>query len=97
MYFVNNCLKRKSFACVFFAGRLSAVAVSTSLTQRTPSSSVTRTAIVIMLVIVPCLPALLLLSAAVAARSGHSVHDPNEYYVSSYFIIVIHTHTHTRV
>ncbi|KAE9538146.1 hypothetical protein AGLY_006118 [Aphis glycines] len=33
-----------------------------------------------MLVIVPCLPALLLLSAAVAARSGHSVHDPNEYY-----------------
>uniref|UniRef100_A0A2S2PTR0 Cuticle protein 19 n=1 Tax=Schizaphis graminum TaxID=13262 RepID=A0A2S2PTR0_SCHGA len=33
-----------------------------------------------MLAIVPCLPALLLLSAAVAARSGHTVHDPNEYY-----------------
>ncbi|XP_022176115.1 cuticle protein-like [Myzus persicae] len=33
-----------------------------------------------MLVIVPYLPALLLLSAAVAARAGHSVHDPNEYY-----------------
>lgn len=33
-----------------------------------------------MLVIVTYLPALLLLSAAVAARAGHSVHDPNEYY-----------------
>ncbi|XP_025193492.1 cuticle protein-like [Melanaphis sacchari] len=33
-----------------------------------------------MSVIVSYLPALLLLSAAVAARSGHSVHDPTEYY-----------------
>jgi len=33
-----------------------------------------------MLTIVPFLPALLLLSAAVAARSGHTVHDPAEYY-----------------